>query len=77
MAHQSLLDIQSEQPDDGPSSPAEKSATMNELSTTVEIIRSNYQLTWRMAGFSALLLSAGFAFARFLKPWQRRNHSLR
>jgi hypothetical protein len=35
-------------------------ATKAELSTAV------YQLTWRMAGFTALLLSAGFAFARFL-----------
>jgi hypothetical protein len=115
MTHRSLLDIESDQPEDDASSTAEKLATMNELSTAIEVIKSNYvtkeelaiisgkldvlansqqafqasvqafqthafqtfatkaelsnavyQLTWRMAGFTALLLSAGFAFARYL-----------
>ena len=35
-------------------------ATKEELANVV------YQLTWRMAAFSSVLLSAGFAFARYL-----------
>lgn len=145
MTRQSLLDIQSDRPDDALTSPAEKPVIMPELITNVEIIKSNYvtkaelaatngkmdtlsakldalaltlnhqtdvfkaelaafkaqmeltvkiqmeaafqahtaetfkrfstkqelsdavyQLTWRMAGFGAVLLSAGFAFARFV-----------
>lgn len=115
MANRSLLDIDSDQPEDGPPPSTATPATMNELYTAVEVIKSNYvtkeeialligkldvlaanqqafqasmlafqtnalqtfatkaelstavyQLTWRMAGFTALLLSAGFAFARFL-----------
>lgn len=36
------------------------------FATKAELSNAVYQLTWRMAGFTALLLSAGFAFARFL-----------
>lgn len=35
-------------------------ATKEELSNAV------YQLTWRMAAFGSVLLSAGFAFARYV-----------
>ncbi|WP_373990900.1 hypothetical protein [Duganella sp. BuS-21] len=108
MTNQSLLDLDSGQPEDGPPPSTATPATLNELYTAVEVIKSNYvtkeeiallagkldvlaanqqafqaqalqtfatkaelsnavyQLTWRMAGFTALLLSAGFAFARFL-----------
>ncbi|MYM24841.1 hypothetical protein GTP46_19590 [Duganella sp. FT135W] len=107
MTHKSLLDEEPNQPDDDSSIPEKQPAIMNELSTAVEVIKSNYatkeelaiisgkldvissnqqafqshaiqtfatkaelsnavyQLTWRMAGFTALLLSAGFAFARY------------
>ncbi len=106
MYPKSLLDKESDEAEDG--SPEERSPHMNELTTSVEVIKSNYvtkedlailngkmdvlahnlqtfqaevyrtfatkddlsqavyQLTWRMAGFGALLLSAGFAFARFI-----------
>jgi len=52
-------------------------AALNELTLTVKVMASNYATkeelatainlqTWRMAAFGSLLLSAGFAFARFL-----------
>ncbi|WP_154377587.1 hypothetical protein [Duganella guangzhouensis] len=36
------------------------------FATKQELANAVYLLTWRMAGFCALLLSAGFAFARYL-----------
>lgn len=114
MTHRSLLDIESDQPDDN--SPLRAKATaMNELITAVEVIKSNYttkeelaivngkidvlinnqqalqasllafqthamqtfatkaeladavyQLTWRMAGFAVVTISAMAAFVRYL-----------
>ena len=115
MAHRSLLDTESEQPDDNPPSSRAKAAAMNELITAVEVIKSNYttkeelaivngkidvlinnqqalqasllafqthamqtfatkaeladavyQLTWRMAGFAVVTISAMAAFVRYL-----------
>nr|WP_315255550.1 hypothetical protein [uncultured Duganella sp.] len=127
MAHKSLLDTESGQPDDDPP-PRAKAAAMNELITAVEVIKSNYatkedlagakedlaiikanyttkeqlailngkidvlandlqafqthamqtfatkaeladavyQLTWRMAGFAVVTISAMAAFVRYL-----------
>ncbi|SDH01875.1 MULTISPECIES: hypothetical protein [unclassified Duganella] len=36
------------------------------FATKEEVANAVYQLTWRMAAFGSVLLSAGFAFARYL-----------
>ena len=36
------------------------------FATKEELANAVYQLTWRMAAFGSVLLSAGFAFARYL-----------
>lgn len=36
------------------------------FATKEELTNAVYQLTWRMAAFGSVLLSAGFAFARYL-----------
>lgn len=50
MAHRSLLDTESEQPDDNPPSSRAKAAAMNELITAVEVIKSNYATKEDLAG---------------------------
>jgi hypothetical protein len=120
MPHTSLLDIESDRPDDH-SSPGAKAPVMHDLITSIEIIKSNYttkedlaviksnyatreelailsgkidvlasnqqvfqahaiqtfatkaelsdavyQLTWRMAGFAVVIISAMAAFVRYL-----------
>jgi hypothetical protein len=55
MAHRSLLDIESDQPDDRSSSAERKSAVMDELITTVAVIKSNYTTKEELAIMSGKL----------------------
>jgi hypothetical protein len=100
MTHKISPDIESNQKDGDLYSQQKMQTMLNELFTSVEIIKSNYatkeelailngkldvlacnqqtfvtkaelsdavyQLTWRMAGFNVVLLSAFFAIVRYL-----------